>query len=176
IEEYTYAEPLDLVDAAEAAGVPALVVALDGITDPRNLGAIIRSAGAFGASGVLVPERRSAGVNAAAWKTSAGAAARVPVARATNLVRALQDLKEAGCFVVGLDGDGSTDVADLAVADGPVVLVAGSEGKGLSRLVRQNCDVVAAIPIASSVESLNASVAASLALYEVARQREAATS
>lgn len=176
VDEYSYAEPLDLVDAAEAAGEPALVVALDGVTDPRNLGAVIRSAGAFGASGVLIPERRSAGVNTAAWKTSAGAAARVPVARATNLVRALQELKDAGCFVVGLDGDGPTAIGNLPVADGPVVLVAGSEGKGLSRLVRQTCDVVAAIPIASSVESLNASVAASLALYEVSRQRTAATS
>ncbi|WP_454300974.1 23S rRNA (guanosine(2251)-2'-O)-methyltransferase RlmB [Salana multivorans] len=176
VDEYTYAEPLDLVDAAEAAGQPALVVALDGVTDPRNLGAVIRSAGAFGASGVLIPERRSAGVNAAAWKTSAGAAARVPVARATNLVRALQELKDAGCFVVGLDGGGPTVIGDLPVADGPVVLVAGSEGKGLSRLVLQTCDVVAAIPIASSVESLNASVAASLALYEVARQRAGAPS
>ncbi|HCX83696.1 MAG TPA: 23S rRNA (guanosine(2251)-2'-O)-methyltransferase RlmB, partial [Micrococcales bacterium] len=171
VSEYVYAEPGDLLDAALDAGAPALVVALDGVTDPRNLGAVIRSAGAFGAHGVLVPERRSAGVNAAAWKTSAGAAARVPVARATNLVRALEELKKAGCFVVGLDGDGPTAIGDLEVADGPVVLVAGSEGKGLSRLVRQTCDLIAAIPIASSVESLNASVAASLALYEVSQHR-----
>ncbi|TNU76728.1 23S rRNA (guanosine(2251)-2'-O)-methyltransferase RlmB [Miniimonas arenae] len=171
VSEYVYAEPGDLLDAALDAGEPALVVALDGVTDPRNLGAVIRSAGAFGAHGVLVPERRSAGVNAAAWKTSAGAAARVPVARATNLVRALEELKKAGCFVVGLDGDGPTAIGDLEVADGPVVLVAGSEGKGLSRLVRQTCDLIAAIPIASSVESLNASVAASLALYEVSQHR-----
>lgn len=171
VNEYSYREPGDLLDAATDAGQPLLAIALDGVTDPRNLGAVIRSAGAFGAHGVIVPERRSAGVNAAAWKTSAGAAARVPVARATNLVRALRDLQKAGCFVVGLDGDGASDVRGLELAGGPVVLVVGSEGKGLSRLVRETCDVVAAIPIASAVESLNASVAASLALYEVARVR-----
>ncbi|GMA32429.1 23S rRNA (guanosine(2251)-2'-O)-methyltransferase RlmB [Litorihabitans aurantiacus] len=171
VGEYTYADPADLIEAAADSGRPGLVVALDGVTDTRNLGAIIRSAGAFGAHGVVVPERRSAGVNAAAWKTSAGAAARVPVARATNLVRTLRDFQQAGFFVVGLAGDGGSLVGDLDVADGPVVLVAGAEGKGLSRLVRETCDVVAAIPIASAVESLNASVAASLALYEVARAR-----
>lgn len=171
IKEYGYADPMDLVDVASNAGQQALIVALDGITDPRNLGAVIRSAGAFGAHGVVVPERRSAGVNAAAWKTSAGAAARVPVARATNLVRTLADFKAAGCFVVGLDGAGPTRIADLEVAAGPVVLVVGSEGKGLGRLVQQTCDMIASIPIASAVESLNASVAASLALYEVAQHR-----
>ena len=171
VGEYVYAEPADLIDAALESSSPGLVVALDGVTDTRNLGAIIRSAGAFGAHGVVVPERRSAGVNAAAWKTSAGAAARVPVARATNLVRALREFQQAGFFVVGLAGDGDQLIGDLDVADGPVVLVAGAEGKGLSRLVRDTCDVVAAIPITSSVESLNASVAASLALYEVARAR-----
>lgn len=171
VHEYSYAEPADLLEAAIDSGRPALIVALDGVTDPRNLGAVIRSAGAFGAHGVVVPERRSAGVNAAAWKTSAGAAARVPVARATNLVRALTEFKAAGCFVVGLDGHGPSEIGDLEVASGPIVLVAGSEGKGLGRLVRQTCDVIAAIPIASSVESLNASVAAALALYEVAKHR-----
>lgn len=171
VPPYSYATPADLLDAAAGAGQPALIVALDGVTDPRNLGAIIRSAGAFGAHGVLLPERRSAGVTASAWKVSAGAAARVPVARAVNLVRALTELKSAGCFVVGLDGGGSAHVGSLDVADAPLVLVTGSEGKGLSRLVRETCDVVAAIPIASSVESLNASVAAGIALYEVSRQR-----
>ena len=103
--------------------------------------------------------------------TSAGAAARVPVARATNLVRALRDLQQAGCFVVGLDGDGTTQVGDLELADGPLVIVTGGEGKGLSRLTRETCDVIAAIPIGSAVESLNASVATSIALYEVAKRR-----
>src|SRR5690606_14041102 len=99
----------------------------------------LRSAGAFGAHGVLVPERRAAGVTAAAWKVSAGAAARVPVARATNLVRALQSYRDAGCFVVGLDAEGALEVADLQVSTDPLVVVVGSEGKGLSRLVRETC-------------------------------------
>lgn len=173
VPPYAYAEPDDLLDAAEEAGVPPLVVALDGVTDPRNLGAVLRSAGAFGAHGVLVPERRSAGVTAAAWKVSAGAAARVPVARATNLTRALQAYRQAGLFVVGLDAGGDVPLGELPYAGDPLVLVVGSEGKGLSRLVREQCDAIASIPIASAVESLNAGVAAGIALYEVARQRTA---
>jgi 23S rRNA (guanosine2251-2'-O)-methyltransferase len=171
VPPYAYAEPDDLLDAAAEAGTAPLVVALDGVTDPRNLGAVLRSAGAFGAHGVLVPERRSAGVTASAWKVSAGAAARVPVARATNLVRALQAYRNAGCFVVGLDGGGDTDISALPFADDGLVLVVGSEGKGISRLVREQCDAIASIPIASAVESLNAGVAAGIALYEVSRQR-----
>ncbi|GAA1648371.1 23S rRNA (guanosine(2251)-2'-O)-methyltransferase RlmB [Georgenia ruanii] len=174
VPPYAYRDVADLLARAERAGHPPLVVALDGVTDPHNLGAVLRSAGAFGADGVLVPERRSAGVTAAAWKVSAGAAARVPVARATNLVRALTELKEAGCFVVGLDGGGATTVGQLELATEPLVLVTGSEGKGLSRLVREACDVVASIPIAASVESLNAAVATGIALYEVARHRHQA--
>jgi 23S rRNA (guanosine2251-2'-O)-methyltransferase len=174
VPPYAYADPDDLLDAAAESGLRALVVALDGVTDPRNLGAVLRSAGAFGAHGVLVPERRAAGVTAAAWKVSAGAAARVPVARATNLARTLAEYRRAGVFVVGLDGHGSASVGDLPFAEDPLVLVVGSEGKGLSRLVREQCDAVAAIPIASSVESLNAGVAAGIALYEVARRRTSA--
>jgi len=143
------------------------------VTDPRNLGAVLRSAGAFGAHGVVVPQRRAAGVTAAAWKVSAGAAARVPVARVTNLVRALEELRRAGCFVVGLDAGGTTAVGDLHLATDPVVLVVGSEGKGLGRLVRETCDVIASIPIRGQVESLNAGVAAGIALYEVERLRSA---
>lgn len=171
VPPHPYVELPTILARAERTGVPPLVVALDGITDPRNLGAVLRSAGAFGAHGVVVPERRAAGVTAAAWKVSAGAAARVPVARVTNLVRALGELRDAGCFVVGLDADGTTPVEALELATGPVVLVVGSEGKGLGRLVRQTCDVVASIPISSSVESLNAGVAAGISLYEVARLR-----
>ncbi|GIG24004.1 23S rRNA (guanosine(2251)-2'-O)-methyltransferase RlmB [Cellulomonas denverensis] len=171
VPPYDYADVEDLLDIAAASDRPPLIVALDGVTDPRNLGAVLRSAGAFGAHGVLVPERRSAGVTASAWKVSAGAAARVPVARATNLVRALERLHEAGCFIVGLDGGGSTTVADMPYSTDPLVLVIGSEGKGLSRLVAEHCDVIASIPIASEVESLNAGVAGGIALYEVARQR-----
>ncbi|GAA4835856.1 23S rRNA (guanosine(2251)-2'-O)-methyltransferase RlmB [Luteimicrobium xylanilyticum] len=174
VPPYEYADLDDLLDAAERSGAAPLLVALDGVTDPRNLGAVMRSAGAFGGHGVVVPERRAAGVTASAWKTSAGAAARVPVARVTNLARALGELKQAGCFVVGLDGDGPTPIGDVAFATDPLVVVVGSEGKGLSRLVREACDVVASIPITSDVESLNASVAGGIALYEVARLRSQA--
>lgn len=169
VPPYDYADPHDLIDP-EAPGVP-LVVALDGITDPRNLGAIIRSVAAFGGHGVLVPERRSVGMTASAWKTSAGAAARVPVAKAANLTRALGDFKKAGFFVVGLDMHGELELPDLALTDSPLVLVTGSEGKGLSRLVRETCDQVVSIPMSSAVESLNAGLATGVALYEVARQR-----
>jgi 23S rRNA (guanosine2251-2'-O)-methyltransferase len=171
VRPYRYAELGGILARADRAGEPALVIALDGVTDPRNLGAVLRSAGAFGAHGVVLPERRAAGVTAAAWKVSAGAAARVPVARVTNLVRALGELRDAGCFVVGLDAGGSTSVADLHLATGPVVLVVGSEGKGLGRLVRATCDIVAGIPIRAETESLNAGVAAGIGLYEVARLR-----
>jgi 23S rRNA (guanosine2251-2'-O)-methyltransferase len=173
VPAYSYAHPDDLLARATAAGEPALLVALDGVTDPRNLGAVVRSAAAFGAHGVLIPERRAAGMTASAWKTSAGAAARVPVARATNLNRALQAYRSAGLFVVGLDGAGPIDLGAVEVAVDPVVLVIGSEGRGLSRLVRESCDLVASIPIGAATESLNAGVAAGIALYEVARRRRA---
>lgn len=171
VPPYEYAHPDDLVVRAVAAGETALIVALDGVTDPRNLGAVVRSAAAFGAHGVIVPERRSAGMTASAWKTSAGAAARVPVARATNLARALAALRKAGLFVVGLDGDGEGEVGSMDLAAEPLVLVAGSEGKGLSRIVREQCDVVVRIPIAGAVDSLNASVATGIALFAVGQQR-----
>lgn len=168
---YEYAHPDDLLGAAFDSDSEALIVALDSVTDPRNLGAVIRSAAAFGAQGVLIPERRSAGMTAAAWKTSAGAAARIPVARATNLTRTLKAYQKAGLFLVGLDGEAETDIAEVAEASGPLVLVVGSEGAGLSRLVRETCDTVAAIPMSGTVESLNAGVAAGIALYEISRRR-----
>jgi 23S rRNA (guanosine2251-2'-O)-methyltransferase len=172
VPPFEYLHPDELLDRAFSAGVP-LLVALDGVTDPRNLGAVVRSVGAFGGHGVLVPERRSAGMTASAWKASAGAAARVPVGRATNLTRALTAYAERGVLVVGLAGRGSLDLMDLEAATDPMVLVVGSEGKGLSRLVQERCDLVVRIPISSASESLNASVAAGVALYEVARRRAA---
>lgn len=171
LPEYEYAHPDDLMAAALDSEEPPLVVMLDQITDPRNLGAIVRSAAAFGANGVVIPERRSASMTAAAWKTSAGAAARLPIARATNLNRTLQAYAKAGFTIVGLAGDGDTDIEGVPGVDGPLVLVVGSEGEGLSRLVREHCDVLASIPIASDVESLNAGVATGIALYEVSRHR-----
>ncbi|WP_026925797.1 23S rRNA (guanosine(2251)-2'-O)-methyltransferase RlmB [Granulicoccus phenolivorans] len=169
LPDYEYAHPDDLMHHALEQEQP-LVVMLDQITDPRNLGAIIRSAAAFGAQGVVIPERRAAGMTAAAWKSSAGAAARIPVARATNLNRTLAAYAKAGFTIVGLAGEVDTDISSLA-ADQPLVLVVGSEGEGLHRLVRENCDVIVSIPIASEVESLNAGVAAAIALYEVSRLR-----
>jgi 23S rRNA (guanosine2251-2'-O)-methyltransferase len=171
VSPYRYAHAEDLLVLAKESRRPALIVALDGVTDPRNLGAVVRSVAAFGGHGVIVPERRAAGMTAAAWKTSAGTAARVPVARATNLTRALSDLKREGCFVVGLDAGGDIALPELDLATGPVVLVAGAEGKGLSRLVRETCDQIVSIPMFSGTESLNASVATGVALYEVARSR-----
>jgi 23S rRNA (guanosine2251-2'-O)-methyltransferase len=171
VPPYEYAHPDELLEAAAANNEPPLIVALDSVTDPRNLGAVVRSAAGFGAHGVVVPERRSAGMTASAWKTSAGAAARVPVAHAVNLTRQLKAYQAAGCMVVGLAADGEVSLPDLDLADGPLVLVVGSEGKGLSRLVAETCDVLVSIPMASSLESLNAGVAASVALYAVAQKR-----
>jgi 23S rRNA (guanosine2251-2'-O)-methyltransferase len=168
---FDYAHPDDLLAAAVDSDHPPLIVALDSITDPRNLGAIIRSAAAFGADGVLIPERRSAGMTAAAWKTSAGAAAQIPIARATNLNRSLRAYADAGLSLIGLDGSADTTISEVPGASGPMVLVVGSEGAGLSRLVREACDCLASIPISKSVESLNAGVAAGIALYEISRQR-----
>jgi 23S rRNA (guanosine2251-2'-O)-methyltransferase len=171
VRPYDYAHADDLPARAAARGEPPLIVALDGITDPRNLGAIARSAAAFGGHGVLVAARRSAPVTAGAWKASAGALARVPVAQTPNLARALAAYASAGLFVVGLDAAGQAGLSGLAVADGPLVLVVGSEGRGLSRLVAERCDLLARIEMATGSESLNAGVAAGIALHEVATRR-----
>lgn len=173
VPPYEYAHPDDLPRIATQAGELPLLVALDGVTDPRNLGAVVRSAAAFGAHGVLVPERRAAGMTAGAWKSSAGAAARLPVARATNLTRALESYQSAGLLVAGLSAHGGLDLADLEAASEPLVVVIGAEDRGLSRLVGQACDLTVRIPIAAATESLNAGVAAGIVLYEVARRRAA---
>ncbi|MGW6918295.1 23S rRNA (guanosine(2251)-2'-O)-methyltransferase RlmB [Kitasatospora sp. NPDC054939] len=171
VPPYEYAHPEDLLEEAADSGRDALIVALDGVTDSRNLGAVVRSAAAFGANGVVIPERRAAGMTAGAWKTSSGAAARLPVARATNLTRALEAYQKAGLTVVGLAADGEAEIGDLEALTGPVVIVAGSEGKGLSRLVSETCDLLVRIPMSGLTESLNAGVAAGVVLYEAARLR-----
>lgn len=171
VPPYEYAHPMELLDLTFSRGHKPLFVALDGITDPRNLGAIIRSTAAFGGHGVIVPQRRSVGMTAAAWKTSAGAAARTPVAMASNLTQTLKALKDRGVFVLGLDGGGDVALPGLELADRPVVVVVGSEGKGLSRLVTETCDVVVSIPISAATESLNAGIAASVTLYEISKLR-----
>lgn len=153
------------------AAKPGLIVALDGVTDPRNLGAIIRSAAAFGVDGVVIPERRSAAMTAAAWKTSAGAAARMQVAQVTNLNRAIEEVQERGYFVVGLDGESDELISNMMVATEPIMIIVGSEGKGLHKLTREKCDLVVKIPMRSTTESLNASVATSIALFAVDEAR-----
>lgn len=170
VPPYEYAHPDDLLKRVRDLDETPLLVALDGVTDPRNLGAVVRSVAAFGGHGVVVPERRAAGVTAVAWKASAGTIARVQVARATNLTRTLRAYKAEGLMVVGLDGGAPEAIDSLDVSSDAVVLVVGAEGRGLSRLVRETCDLVVHIPI-SGAESLNASVAAGIALYEVARSR-----
>ena len=188
VQPYQYSSLAELADIAErkakamdvvnspSARINArpLFIALDGVTDPQNLGAAIRSAAAFGANGVILPERRSASVTAAAWKVSAGAAAHIPVARVVNLTKAIESMRERGYYTVGLDGGGDKLVGETGFETDPLIVVLGSEGKGLSRLVRESCDAIAGIPITSMVESLNASVAAGISLYAVARARREA--
>lgn len=171
VPPFQYTDLTDVLAVAAESPTAPLLVALDGVTDPRNLGAVVRSAAAFGAHGVLVPERRAAGMTATAWRTSAGAAARLPVARVTNLVRALKACQQEGYFVAGLDADGDTTLDDLEMAIDPLVVVVGSEGRGLSRLVGEVCDLRVSIPMTTVTESLNASVAAAVTLAEVARRR-----
>ena len=160
--EYQYADAADLETGT-------LIVALDGVTDPRNLGAIARSAAAFGADGIIIPTRRSVGVTASGWKTSAGALARVPVAQVTNLTRALESFQKKGFTVVGLAAEADAALAELAkdVLTDPVIVVIGAEGEGLSRLVGETCDWRVSIPMVPGVESLNASVAAGIVLQTV---------
>ncbi|MGH3607577.1 MAG: 23S rRNA (guanosine(2251)-2'-O)-methyltransferase RlmB [Pseudonocardiaceae bacterium] len=173
VPPYEYAFTDDVLVAAQQSTTAPLLVALDGVTDPRNLGAVVRSAAAFGAHGLVVPQRRSAGMTAVAWRASAGTAAHLPVARATNLVRTLKDFAAAGLMIVGLDAEGTMPLDAFALATGPLVLVLGSEGRVMSRLVRETCDATVSIPMVGPVESLNASVAAGVVLAEVARLRRA---
>lgn len=170
---YEYAEVDDLLRIASDAFEPPLLIALDGITDPRNLGAVLRSADAFGAHGVILPERRSASMTASVWKVAAGAAGRIRVAQVTNLNRTLTALKEKDVFVLGLDADGDVSTRGLQLGTQPTVLVVGAEGKGLSRLAREISDQVVSVPMAGRAESLNASVAAAIALYELSGVRDA---
>ena len=168
IKPYQYSS---FQEIAERANHPILIVALDGVTDPRNLGAIVRSAAAFGAAGVVMTERRAAAMTASAWKSSSGAAARLPVAQVTNMARTIEDAQKLGCFVIGLDGESDQTLSGMKVAKENVMVVVGSEGKGLSRLVREKCDLVVSIPMRATTESLNASVATSIALFWVDEQR-----
>lgn len=175
-----HADPLpeaDLDDLVPPDGATAnldvapFLLAVDGVTDPRNLGALLRSADGAGATGALLPRHRSAHVTPAVTKAAAGAVEHVPMAVVAGLPSALATVRERGCWVVGLAGDGETSLFELPVATEAVVVVVGSEGRGLSRLVRQRCDLVAAVPMAGRLPSLNVAAAATLALFEVARKR-----
>jgi 23S rRNA (guanosine2251-2'-O)-methyltransferase len=168
IKPFNYTEFDKLISNAKK---PMMLIGLDGITDPHNLGAVVRSAAAFGADGVVIPERRNASMTGSAWKASAGAAARMPISQVTNLVRSIEDAKKAGCFVIGLDAEGDATLAKMNLATESIFIIVGSEGKGLSRLVRDKCDLVVSIPMQSTVESLNASVATAIVMYQVAAER-----
>lgn len=168
IKPFQYSSYEEIMQRAQH---PALIVALDGVTDPRNLGAIIRSAAAFGAAGVLMTERRAASMTASAWKASSGAAARLPIAQVTNLARTIDAAKKEGLFVLGLDGESEELIGTIKIASEPLMIIVGSEGKGLARLTREKCDLVISIPISATTESLNASVATAIALFFIDQAR-----
>ncbi len=166
---YEYAEVEDILKRAEEKGEPPFLILLDNIEDPHNLGAIIRTANLAGAHGIIIPKRRAAGLTATVAKASAGALNYTPVAKVTNLGTTIESLKERGLWFVCADMDG-TVMYDLDLK-GPIGLVVGNEGEGVSRLVREKCDYIAAIPMKGDIDSLNASVAAGVLAYEIVRQR-----
>ena len=166
---YEYAEVEDILKAAEEKGEPPFIFLLDGIEDPHNLGAIIRTANLAGAHGVIIPKRRASGLTAVVAKTSAGALNYTPVAKVTNLAATIEELKEKGLWFVCADMNG--ELMYRLNLKGPVGLVIGGEGDGVGRLVREKCDMVASIPMKGNIDSLNASVAAGVLAYEIVRQR-----
>ena len=165
-----YATVEDIMKKAAEKGEPPFVIICDKITDPHNLGAIIRTANCVGAHGVIIPKRGSVGVNSTVLKTSAGAAVYTPVAKVTNIAATIDDLKKAGLWIAGADMDGE-EMYKLDLK-GALGIVIGSEGEGISRLVREKCDFIASIPMAGDINSLNASVAAGVLMYEALRQRK----
>lgn len=168
---YAYVELEDLLRNAESRGEAPFLLILDEIEDPHNLGSILRTADCTGVHGVVLPKRRSAQITATVSKTSAGAVEYVPVARVTNLAQSIEQLKEAGVWVVGTVVDAEEEIYDTNVFDGPVAVVIGNEGKGMGRLIREKCDVLLKLPMAGRINSLNASVAAGVVMYEVLRRR-----
>ncbi len=175
IKPFQYANFEELLKRLKTSEKPGLLIGLDGVTDPHNLGAIVRSAAAFDADAVVIPERRTAAMTGSAWKSSAGAAARLPISQVTNLVRSLEDAKKAGYFIVGLDAQGDESLPQFSLSLESIYVIVGSEGKGLSRLVRETCDLILSIPMKSDVESLNASVATAIVLHQIAANRAAVT-
>jgi 23S rRNA (guanosine2251-2'-O)-methyltransferase len=173
VSEFKYSELSEILELAKLRDEPPFIVILDGIEDPHNLGAIIRSADGAGAHGVVIPKRRSASVNATVAKASAGAAAHMKVVRASNLVTVLDELKSSGVWSFGLDMDGSNYREHSQDYKEGVALVVGSEGNGLSRLVKENCDYILSIPMNGKVNSLNASNAAAIVMFEISGNRAA---
>ncbi|BCG61218.1 23S rRNA (guanosine(2251)-2'-O)-methyltransferase RlmB [Paenibacillus sp. URB8-2] len=173
---YAYAEVDDLLAAAEAKGEHPFLLLLDEIEDPHNLGSILRSADCTGVHGVIVPKRRSAQITATVSKTSAGAVEYVPVARVTNLGQTIDRLKELGIWVVGTDVDTDQDLFGSDIFTGPVAVVIGNESKGMGRLIREKCDILLKLPMLGRINSLNASVAAGVIMYEVLRRRRTLSS
>ncbi len=171
VSDFRYASVEDILDRAAARGEDPFLIILDGIEDPHNLGAVIRTADAAGAHGVIIPVNRAAAVTAVAEKSAAGAAAYVPVARVTNIARTVDELKKRNIWTAAVDMDG--DTYWNASLTGPVAIVIGSEGRGISRLVKEKCDFCVSVPMRGGVNSLNASNAAALLMYEIVRQREA---
>lgn len=170
----TYVEVEDILNGARKKEQAPFVILLDELEDPHNVGAILRTADATGVHGVLIPKRRSCPVSATVAKTSAGAVEYVPIARIGNIVQTINELKEAGLWVVGADMDGDKNFFEMDLT-GPIAVVVGSEGKGLGRLTKEKCDFLVRIPMKGSMNSLNASVACSLLLYEIMKQREMKT-
>jgi 23S rRNA (guanosine2251-2'-O)-methyltransferase len=166
---HEYAAVSDILRISKQNGTDPFLVILDKIIDPHNFGAIIRTASACGADGIIIPKRRSVGITAAVVRASAGAAGHMPVARVANIVQTMESLKQQGVWMAGADMDGKPIYG--APLTGPIALVVGSEGEGLSRLVKERCDFLVSLPMAGPMASLNASVAAGVALYEIVRQR-----
>lgn len=171
VAAYHYFELSQVMEAARNKGEALFLIVLDGVEDPHNLGSILRTADAAGAHGVVIPKRRAVGLTATVAKTSAGAIEYVPVVRVTNLTRTLKELKQQGCWVTGAEASAKLSYTDVDFTI-PTALVIGSEGKGISRLVRESCDYLVHLPMRGEVNSLNASVAAGLLMYEVLRRRD----
>lgn len=170
VAAYRYSELADVIAVAKSNNEAPFLIALDGVEDPHNLGSILRTADAAGADGVIIPKRRAVGLTGTVAKTSAGAIEYVPVVRVTNLTRTLQQLKQQGFWVTGAEAEADQSYTEVDFTE-PTVVVIGSEGRGISRLVRETCDYLVHLPMRGKVNSLNASVAAALLMYEVRRKR-----
>lgn len=170
VPPFNYCEPEDILDYANEKGEDPFIIILDGIEDPHNLGSIIRTAETAGVHGIIIPKRRNVSVNATVAKTSAGATAYVKVARVNNINDTIRKLKEAGLWIIGTDGEAKTEYYNQDLK-GPIAIVIGSEGFGMSKLVKENADILISIPMKGKINSLNASVSAGIIMYEVFKQR-----